>query len=462
MSKRGERKKNRRRFFSQAVGGALAVTGARPNWGSTRLSAASALGPRTSGEKELAEDLQTIDSYSKKIKAQIYKRPSGILRYPYLTAGVKAFPYLVDWDAVWGGMSYLIDGDPDPLRNSLLNFLDHIVPDGKGQRVIKPKLYGAPVFQNRPFLATGVFILSRELNSTKWLPAWAWERLRSYLLYWHTHRTGRQGLLKWWQVDEGFGDNGLGNWAWDVNSVEAVDLNAQMTLEHSAAAWVATHLGRVNEAQEHRMYAEALQVRLQQALWDEKDGFYYSSYNPPERGQLPYPIRCLHYTNLWPLWLGLAREDQARRIIETYILNPEHFWSGYGVRSMAKSEPRYNNAIYGVTLPMIAPHGSGPAGSSSNWQGPIWSITNYLVATALARYGYKDEARIAARRVIRVHAQSVRETGVFHENYDAETGQPLAHPGGIASWCLMLRFLPRHLGARVPWILKGLDLPAPG
>ena len=158
--------------------------------------------------------------------------------------------------------------------------------------------------------------------------------------------------------------------------------------------------------------------------------------------------------------LGLSPASRAHRVLD-YVRNPEHFWSEHGIRSMAKSDSRYNNARNGVTLPMIYPEPSGPVFGSSNWHGPIWSITNYLAALGLKRYGFVKEAQAVARSVIRVHAASLRTLGVFAENYSAETGEPLGATGGIGSWCLMLPHLLSHLDSEPTWLLKGLDLPRP-
>lgn len=456
---------NRVPLSSGQAGGAvsrravLAAGGAAAAWaaGAVRAGAREA---GASGASSFDEDLARIADYARSIKSTLYKPPTGLLRFPYLTAGVKSFPYLVDWDGVWGGMAYLIDGDPEPLRNTLLNLLDHTAPTGKGQRVIKPDAYGAPVFHSRPFLATGCFVVARETDSVEWLRDGWFDRLHANLMYWHAHRTGRHGLLKWWHVDEGFADNGLGNWAWDVNAVEAVDLNSQMILEHTCAGWIAERLGLGDQARDHRRLAGSLHSRMQAALWDEKGGFYYSMFNPRERATAPHLIRELHYTNLWPFWLGLSPDAGARRALSR-VVSPDHFLSDHGIRSLAKSSPRYNNAKNGTTLPMNYPEPGGGSGICSNWHGPVWSIANYIAALGLNRYGFKAEARTVAERVIAVHAASLRSIGVFAENYNADTGEPLGATGGLGSWCLMLQHLPAHLESKEGWILKGLDLPRP-
>jgi hypothetical protein len=410
----------------------------------------------------LEQDVSLLREYGEEIKGDLYRPAAGLLSLPYLSAGIgDTYPDLTDWDAVWAGAAYLMEGDPEPLRNSLLNLIEHVQPDGKGQRRIGVDRYSAPPFQIRPFLATGCFGLSRETNDVDWLGREGLEKLERYLLYRHEHRTGREGLIKWLHVDEGFGDNGLANWAWEPNSVEGTDLNAQMVLEHSATAWLAEKMGDGVRVDRHRHLARLLHRRLETFLWNEEAGFYFSLYNPAERYRRSKPIRCLQYTNLWPLWLGLAREDRARRVIEEYVLSKEHFWGPYGVRSMAISERHFHNARRGITQPLSEQGALGPTietSNSSNIQGPVWPMVNYLVALGLARYGYREQATELAEKMVRLFAWSVREHGCFYENHHSETGEPLAAPG-IGSWCLMVHHLPEDVAAPQSWWLKGLALP---
>ncbi len=429
---------------------------------------------------DLKEDLAVIDDYSRLIKKNLVKEPQGQLRRPYLTPGQRPEDKLVDWDAVWSGMSYLIDGDPEPLRGSLLNILDFVDEDGKGTRVIGPEgAVRGRAFTNRPFVATGAFVLSRETGSTDWLSAEHWQNLRRLMLYWHEQRTGPHDLLQWMSVDEGFADNGLANFSLEQETVEGVDLNAQMVLEHTAAAWIAEQRGRSGEAREQRDLARKLATRLQEVLWDEEQGEYFSYYTPSPQGertgQRPGLIRRRCYTNLWPLWLGLAPEERARRVIENYVVQPEHYWSDYGIRSTPKSETVYNNALQGITVPYLAsePDAPWPTGLpiySSNWLGPLWTIANYLTSVGLWQYGYQDEAETVARRIVKRLADDVRENGdefhnglrvPFYENYDAETGEGNALWGGvgIGSWHVMIRYLPDHISGDETFVLRGLDLP---
>lgn len=410
----------------------------------------------------LDDETAALRAYTARLKGDLLRPARGLLRWPYLSAGAgETYPDLTDWDAVWAGAAYLAEGDADPLRDSLRNLLDHVRPDGKGQRRIGHAGYNAPPFQVRPFLASGCHVLARETDDTSWLGPDGLTRLDAYLRYRHVQGTGPQGLVCWRHVDEGFADNGIGNWAWEPYSVQAVDINAQLVVEHASVARLAERMGERDLADRHHAHAAALTERIDTFLWDDDAGCWFSLYSSPLRHERARHIRFLQYTNLWPLFHGLAPADKARRVIETYVLDPDHFWGPHGIRSASPAEVQFSNARRGITQPMDAANMVGPAAgsaTSSNWLGPVWPVVSYLTAGALARYGYDAEARDLTERIVGLLARDVAENGCFHENYHSETGQPLAAPG-IGSWQVMVPHLPDHVRAGGTWWTDGLDLP---
>lgn len=390
--------------------------------------------------------IEKLTSYGLQIKPEIFRPAEGLLRYPYLSAGIKkTYPDLVDWDAVWAGLFYLELGDAEPLKYSLLNLIDHILPDGKGQRRIGTARYSAPPFQIRPFLATAAWLLT-DKTDPGWLDSQALEKIHRYLEYFHIHRTGRSGLLKWLHVDEGFADNGLGNWTWEPLSVEAVDLNAQMVIEHRCFAALCDRAAHPDYASRHRAYADRLAQQIHAVLWNEEYGFYFSLYNPPERAIESSHIEVVHYTNLWPLWAGITPDDCADAVIRKYLLDSEHLLSPFGIRSMSASDPFYNNMVHGYTTPMLGSPQNGPVFQKrcSNWQGPVWALSTYLGVMCLARYGYRAEAESVAENFTTFLHEKLEQNGCFHENYNADSGEALAAPG-IASWYLPAIRMLTHL-----------------
>jgi glycogen debranching enzyme len=75
------------------------------------------------------------------------------------------------------------------------------------------------------------------------------------------------------------------------------------------------------------------------------------------------------------LWSGIADEDKAARCVE--LMMGDGLWSGWGVRTMAEGEGGYNPIGYHL--------------------GTVWPHDNSIIASGLARYGYrKESARVAA------------------------------------------------------------------
>ena len=108
-------------------------------------------------------------------------------------------------------------------------------------------------------------------------------------------------------------------------------------------------------------------------------------------------------------------------MIRCHLLNPDEMQSPYGFRSLAKSDPAYNNQA------IINPY--------SNWRGPVWINANFLDWLALRRYGFHAESRQLAVTLAAMLHRDIASWGSMHEDYNAETGDGLAptvaqSPGG--------------------------------
>ena len=114
------------------------------------------------------------------------------------------------------------------------------------------------------------------------------------------------------------------------------------------------------------------------------------------------------------LWAGIATAEQAQRMVKENLLNERTFWAPYGVRTLSRLEKMYN---------LRATH------NPSNWQGPIWGISNYMVFRGLVDYGFRHEARQLAEKTISLFGKDLQQHGVLHEYYNPETGEPIINPG---------------------------------
>ncbi len=173
----------------------------------------------------------------------------------------------------------------------------------------------------------------------------------------------------------------------------------------------------------------------QQSLWDEGDGFFYDALHLPDGSNFPLKIRS--FVGLIPLlavetlepallsqlprfqrrmqWfldnrpeltahiasittpgeggrrlLAIADRDKLDRILPR-LLDPDQFLGEHGVRALSRAHLKYpyelnvDGDVRRVTYEP-AESTTGLFGGNSNWRGPIWFPTNFLMIEALQKY----------------------------------------------------------------------------
>ena len=132
-----------------------------------------------------------------------------------------------------------------------------------------------------------------------------------------------------------------------------------------AARKIAETLGHSRVAARLAREAEELRIRFHAAFWSERIGTYAIALDGDKR---PCEVRSSNAGHT--LFSGIADHEHAGRVASV-LLGPEGS-SGWGVRTIAQTEPRYNPMSY--------------------HNGSIWPHDNTLIAMGLARYGMKAEA----------------------------------------------------------------------
>ena len=132
-----------------------------------------------------------------------------------------------------------------------------------------------------------------------------------------------------------------------------------------AGAALAAMLGDPKRAAQLRRQAEELRERFEQAFWCENLSTYALALDGDKQ---PCRVRTSNAGHC--LFTGIAGPERARRVART-LLGPESF-SGWGVRTLAASERRYNPMSY--------------------HNGSVWPHDNALIAQGLARYGLAEPA----------------------------------------------------------------------
>jgi glycogen debranching enzyme len=132
-----------------------------------------------------------------------------------------------------------------------------------------------------------------------------------------------------------------------------------------AAAELAAVLGRSRQAQELIQQAHLLRERFEETFWCDDLQTYAMALDGDRR---PCRVRTSNAGQC--LLTGIAGADRARRVART-LLGTDSF-SGWGIRTVAAGEARYNPMAY--------------------HNGSIWPHDNALIALGLARYGMNTEA----------------------------------------------------------------------
>jgi hypothetical protein len=184
--------------------------------------------------------------------------------------------------------------------------------------------------------------------------------------------------------------------------------------------------------------ADAMNTLGGTGLWDEQDGFYYDQLHV---GDANMPLRVRSMVGVIPLfavevldqglinlapgfrkrleWFLKNRRDLARQTsymemggqnqgehrllaipsrqrlerVLRYVLDPNEFLSPYGVRSLSRihCEKPFVLRVDGEERRVDYEPGESTEplfGGNSNWRGPVWFPTNYLLIEALERYHY--------------------------------------------------------------------------
>jgi glycogen debranching enzyme len=124
----------------------------------------------------------------------------------------------------------------------------------------------------------------------------------------------------------------------------------------------ALRLGHLDIAVKLETEAQQLAERFEQAFWCDELGTYALALDGDKQ---PCAVRTSNAGQL--LFTGIVREDRAR-IVAADLMRP-HFFTGWGIRTVARGEARYNPMSY--------------------HDGSIWPHDNALIVLGLARYGLK-------------------------------------------------------------------------
>ncbi|HKW19119.1 MAG TPA: amylo-alpha-1,6-glucosidase [Terriglobales bacterium] len=136
-----------------------------------------------------------------------------------------------------------------------------------------------------------------------------------------------------------------------------------------AAAQLAGALGNRSACTELESQAAVLREKFEQTFWCEDLGTYALALDAGKHKQKQLcRVRTSNAGQC--LYTGIASPEHARAIAHGLI--EKDFFSGWGIRTLARGEPRYNPLSY--------------------HNGSVWPHDNAIIASGLARYGLRNLA----------------------------------------------------------------------
>jgi len=385
---------------------------------------------------------------------QMTREPSGILARPYTVPSSPDSPYysehLWDWDS-WAISIALGQVEADTGRpgrfarfeeGAVLNFLDHATGDGVIPVQLNPRGslrhgdyaddedYGRNQNMHKPVLVQHAALLARRGGDAEWLRPHL-PVLRAFLhRYLDVHNHAETGLA-YWQTDFAVGvDNDPSVFYRPAKSTASIYLNSLLYRELLAFGHLLEELGELTESIVWRRRAQDLADAVVRACWDERDGTFYSAdlalrrvegddwlHRGAPRSWSSLLLRVDNWSSFLPLWAGFASQEQADRMVERYR-DRRTFSANYGVRTLSRLEKMYDLRA---------------SNNPSNWLGPIWGISNYLVFRGLLKYGFDEDARDLALKTVELFGADLETSGCLHEYYHPDSGEPIM-TRGFQNW----------------------------
>jgi putative isomerase len=399
---------------------------------------------------------------------QMTREPAGILTQPYTVPSTPDSPFysahLWDWDSwlisVALGQVEAESGQPGRFlryeQGSILNFLEHtsdagvvpiqVNPEGmlKHGDFASDEDYARNQNMHKPVLVQHAANLVQRSGDAEWLrPHMA--QLEAFLQRYLTDHLDAETGLAYWQTDFAVGvDNDPSVFYRPAKSTASIYLNSLLYRELLAYGYLIETLGDPRGATVWRRRAQELADAIQRHCWDPRDGTFYSAdlalrpidpedwlHRGAPRAWSSLLLRIDNWSSFLPMWAGFATAEHAARMVER-VRDERTFAAAYGIRTLSQLEKMYDLRA---------------SNNPSNWLGPIWGISNYLVFRGLQKYGYHEDARELAAKTVALFGQDLEAHGSLHEYYHPDTGEPIM-TAGFQNWNFLVLQLIAYLEGR--------------
>lgn len=376
---------------------------------------------------------------------EMTREPAGHITKPYIVPSSPDSPYysvhLWDWDSWLTSVALSqVEAETEAGRfqkyeqGAVLNFLEHTTDDGQMPVQMHPdgylrhgdfaddEEYGTSQNMHKPVIVQHAALLARRAGDAEWLRPHL-PKLEAFLKRYLTVHLHEKTGLAYWQTDFAVGvDNDPSVYYRPNKSTASIYLNALLYRELLAYGDILEKLNDLKTANVWRRRAQDLVDAVNTHLWDERDGTFYSAdlalrdvdaadwlHSGAPRHWDSLLLRVDNWSSFLPMWAGFASQEQAERMVLRYR-DARTFHATYGVRTLSRLEKMYDLRA---------------SNNPSNWLGPIWGISNYLVFQGLRKYGFHEDARELAEKTVLLFGQDLEQNGCLHEYYHPDNGEPI-------------------------------------
>lgn len=302
-----------------------------------------------------------------------------------------AYPTHFLWDTYFQNLGYAVFDSASAL-DFLLQIAANCREDGKFPQFMC-STWGRPQDSQSPLFGWAVMNLLDSIKDDEKLRV-LYEALKANNRWWLTARLTPCGLI--------YSPSGLETGQddaprFDLGATIPCDMNAYLLSQLRATAEVAARLGEEKEKNYYTALADDFSRRIYSVLYCRGDGLFYDVSR--DGGEF---VKVRSNACVLPLWAGVEMPAEERKfILESFLFNKNAMFGEIPFPSVAYDDKHYDSAGW--------------------WRGPTWMPTAYLLTETALKYGYKQQALTAAKRLYDV----IVRDGEFHELFDSQTGQGL-------------------------------------
>jgi hypothetical protein len=188
------------------------------------------------------------------------------------------------------------------------------------------------------------------------------------------------------------------------DELECLDLTLMMIREERSLAAMANILGKPQEARKWRGLADTTSLLVNQRMWDDSTGFYYSVNKKDHSFRfMSRDLKRQEIIGFLALWAEAAPKDRADRLLAT-LTDTTRFWRRYGVPTLSAQDPWYSPYV----------------DYCCKWNGPVWMLWDYMVYDGLKRYGYNEVASQLAGKMIGAVTLQLSKNHNYWESYSPD------------------------------------------